>query len=72
MLTTPILAALPLLWADIAPRGLIAILVAGVVVGLILWLINQYVPMPSPFKNVLNVIVAILFLVWALGALGLY
>ncbi len=51
------------------PIGLI--IVVFVVVGVILWLVNKYVPMPEPMKTVLNIIVAVLLLVWAFDVTGL-
>lgn len=41
-------------------------------VGLILWLINRYVPMAQPIKSILNVVVVILLLLWLLNVFGVF
>jgi len=50
---------------------LISLLVAFVVIGVVLWLIFTYVPMPAPMKNVLMVVVVLLLCVWLLQTFGL-
>lgn len=47
--------------------NLIAVLV---VVGVILWLINTYIPMDATIKRILNAAVIIVVLLWLLSALG--
>lgn len=41
------------------------------VVGVILWLINTYIPMDSKIKRILNVVVVIMVVLWLLKAFGL-
>jgi hypothetical protein len=41
-----------------------------VVVGVILWLINSYIPMQAPLKKILNVVVVIAVVIWLLGVFG--
>jgi hypothetical protein len=41
-----------------------------VVVGVILWLINAYVPMQATVKKILNVVVIIVLILWLLNAFG--
>ena len=48
------------------------IIVILVVVGLILWLVNTYIPMAEPIKKILNVVVIILVVLWLLSAIGLF
>ena len=50
---------------------MINLLITLVVVGLLLWLVNNYVPMDSKIKSILNVIVVIAVMVWLLQAFGL-
>ena len=38
-----------------------------VIVGVVLWLINTYVPMQPAIKNVLNMFVVILIVLWLIG-----
>jgi len=47
---------------------LLTILLVLIVVGVILWLINSYIPMDGKIKNILNVVVVILVVIWLLQA----
>ena len=51
--------------------SLITIVVVLVVVGLVLWLINNYIPMDRKIKNILNVVVVIVVILWLLRVFGL-
>ena len=51
--------------------SLIGLILTLVVVGVILWLINTYIPMQPPIKTILNVVVIIIVLIWLLGVFGL-
>jgi hypothetical protein len=42
-----------------------------VVAGVILWLINSYIPMDGKIKNILNIVVVIAIVLWLLKAFGL-
>lgn len=50
---------------------LITLIVTLVVVGLILWLINNYLPMDGKIKKILNVVVVIIVILWLLSVFGL-
>jgi hypothetical protein len=50
---------------------LVGIVVVLVVVGLVLWLINTYIPMASAIKSLLNIVVFVVVLIWLLQAFGL-
>lgn len=50
---------------------LLTILLVLIVVGVILWLINSYIPMDRKIKNILNAVVVILVVIWLLQAFGL-
>jgi hypothetical protein len=50
---------------------LITLLVTLVVVGVILWLVNNYLPMDGKIKKILNVIVVIIVILWLLSVFGL-
>ena len=43
-----------------------------IVVGVVLWLINRYIPMASSIKSILNVVVVVFVAVWVLQAVGLW
>ena len=49
----------------------INLVVVLIVVGLLLWLVNNYIPMDSKIKSILNVVVVIAVVFWLLQALGL-
>jgi hypothetical protein len=51
--------------------SLITLIVALVIVGVILWLINSYVPMDAKIKKILNIAVVIIVVLWLLSAFGL-
>lgn len=51
---------------------LITVIITLVVVGLILWLINRYIPMASSIKSILNVVVIIIVIVWLLKVFGIW
>jgi hypothetical protein len=51
--------------------SLINVLVALVVVGVLLWLVNSYIPMDGKIKKVLNVVVVIAVVLWLLQGFGL-
>ena len=43
---------------------LINIVIALIVVGVALWLINNYIPMAASIKTILNVVVVVAVAVW--------
>lgn len=51
---------------------ILTILLVLVVVGVILWLVNAYIPMDGKIKSILNVVVVILVILWLLQAFGLF
>jgi hypothetical protein len=50
---------------------LVSIVVVLVVVGLVMWLINTYIPMPGAIKSLLNIVVFVVVLIWLLQTFGL-
>jgi hypothetical protein len=50
---------------------LITIVLVLVVVGVLLWLINTYIPMASSIKTILNIVVIIVVVLWVLSAFGI-
>ncbi|HMH49448.1 MAG TPA: Thivi_2564 family membrane protein [Candidatus Acidoferrum sp.] len=51
--------------------SLLSLVITLVVVGVLLWLLNNYVPMDSKIKMIINVVVVIVVVIWLLQALGL-
>jgi Fe2+ transport system protein B len=50
--------------------SLINLLVTLIVIGVLLWLVNTYIPMDGKIKKILNVVVVICVVVWLLSAFG--
>lgn len=51
---------------------LIEVVVVLIVVGVLLWLVNTYIPMAGPIKSLLNAVVVIALVVWLLKVFGLW
>jgi predicted membrane protein len=51
---------------------LVHLVLALIVVGMLLWLINNFIPMAGSIKTILNVVVVIAVCVWVLQAVGLW
>ncbi len=51
---------------------LLNIVVPLIVVGVLLYLINRYIPMASSIKTILNAVVVIAVLIWVLQVFGLW
>jgi hypothetical protein len=43
---------------------------ALITVGVLLWLVNRYIPMASPIKSILNAVVVIGVVLWVLDVFG--
>ena len=50
--------------------SLIHLVIVLAVIGLILWLINTYIPMQSTIKKILNAVVVIAVILWLLSVFG--
>ncbi len=50
--------------------SLIYVVIVLIVVGVILWLINQFIPMASSIKTILNVVIIIVVILWLLHVFG--
>ena len=51
---------------------LIQVLLTLIVVGVLLWLVNRFIPMQSTIKGILNGIVVIVVVLWLLQVFGLF
>jgi hypothetical protein len=51
---------------------LIQILLALIVVGVLLWLVNRFIPMQGTIKSILNAVVVIVVVLWLLDTFGLF
>jgi len=50
---------------------LLTVIIVLIVVGVLLWLVNTYIPMDSKIKSILNVVVVIVVVIWLLKVFGL-
>ena len=51
--------------------SLISVVLTLLVVGVLLWLINTYIPMAAPIKTILNIVVVIVVVIWLLHGFGI-
>jgi hypothetical protein len=49
---------------------LIHVVVVLIVVGVLLWLINRFIPMAGSIKSILNAVVVIAVVLWLLNVFG--
>lgn len=50
--------------------SLVSVVLTLIVVGVLLWLINTYIPMDGKIKQILNVVVVIAVVLWLLYGFG--
>ena len=50
---------------------LMQVVITLIVVGVLLWLVNRFIPMQSTIKSVLNGVVVIVVVVWLVNLFGL-
>ncbi len=51
--------------------SLLTLVVSLIVVGVLLWLVNTYIPMDGKIKKILNIVVVIAVVLWVLAAFGI-
>lgn len=51
--------------------SLINLVITLIVVGVLLWAVNTYIPMDTKIKKILNVIVVLVVVIWLLQAFGI-
>jgi hypothetical protein len=51
---------------------LLNVVLALIVVGVALWLVNNFIPMASSIKTILNVVVVVAVGIWVLKVVGLW
>jgi hypothetical protein len=49
---------------------LIQVLVVLIIAGVVLWLINKFIPMAGSIKKILNIVVVIVIILWLLSVFG--
>jgi hypothetical protein len=50
---------------------LVHVVLVLIVVGVLLWLVNSYIPMAGSIKSILNAVVVIVVVLWLLSVFGL-
>ncbi len=50
---------------------MLSIVITLIIVGVLLWLVNAYIPMDAKIKKILNIVVVICVIVWLLYAFGI-
>jgi hypothetical protein len=51
---------------------LIQVVITLVVVGILLWLVNRFIPMQESIKSILNGVVVVAVVLWLLNVFGLF
>lgn len=51
--------------------SIIGLIVTLIIIGVLLWLANTYIPMAPPIKNILNIVVIIIVILWLLSVFGI-
>lgn len=52
--------------------SIISIIVTLAVVGLLMWLVNKYIPMDEPWKTLLNIVAIVVTILWLLRVFGIF
>lgn len=52
--------------------SILTILLVIVVVGVLLYLVNNYIPMDGKIKNILNIVVVVAVIIWLLKVFGIF
>jgi hypothetical protein len=50
--------------------SLISLVIVLIVVGILLWAVNTYIPMDRKIKSILNIVVVIVVVIWLLQVFG--
>ena len=47
--------------------SLVSLILTLIVIGILLWLINNYIPMDGKIKKIINIVVVVAVIIWILG-----
>jgi len=61
-----------LLAATLSSGPVVKIIIVIIVVGILLWAVNSYIPMAESIKKILNCVVVVGLIVWLLKVFGLW
>ena len=51
---------------------ILTIILTIIIVGLLLWIVNSYLPMDGKIKQILNIVVVIILIIWLLKIFGIF
>jgi undecaprenyl pyrophosphate phosphatase UppP len=49
---------------------LVTVVIYLIIVGVLLWLVNNYIPMDYKIKQIINILVVVVVIIWLLQVLG--
>ncbi|TGD59873.1 Thivi_2564 family membrane protein [Flavobacterium humi] len=52
--------------------SIFSILLVLLVIGVLLWLVNTFIPMDKNIKRIFNIVVLVVVVIWLLKAFGLF
>ncbi len=52
-------------------KMLINVIITLLIVGVLLWLVNTYLPMDAKIKSILNIVIVIAVIIWLVRSFGL-
>jgi len=52
--------------------SLFTILLIIIIAGVLLWLVNAYIPMDSKIKRIFNIVVVVVLIIWILKVFGIF
>ena len=50
---------------------ILTVIIVLIVAGVLLWLVNTYIPMQRTIKNILNAVIVIILVIWLLKVFGI-
>lgn len=51
--------------------SIISVLLTLIIVGVLLWIVNTYIPMAQSIKTIINIVVVLVVVIWLLQVFGL-
>jgi hypothetical protein len=60
------------LYLKIKIMPLLTVLLVIIAAGILLWVVNNYIPMQGTLKRILNIVVVIVVIIWLLKVFGLF
>jgi hypothetical protein len=52
--------------------SIIGLIICLIIIGVLLWLVNAYIPMAQPIKTIINVLVILLVVLWLCNLFGVF